>query len=94
MPDYCFGLKNGFCDVLKDPHCPGYDVCPFYKPKSVNDAEIKRYGGFNQYSRITDEEKQEIAKLREQKKTISQIAKETMLTESAIARYIREELKK
>ena len=52
MTDYCFALKNGFCEAMKEPRCPGYDVCPFYKKKSKNDEELLRYNGTVDVDRI------------------------------------------
>lgn len=55
MTDICFGMgDNGKCLCMKDPVCPGYDKCPFYKSKEQNDAELMKYHGTTSLRRITD----------------------------------------
>ena len=67
-PDYCFALKNGFCEALRDPRCPGYDVCPFYKPRSVWEAEWGESADecFSLRRRLEEGDKAEILKMREE----------------------------
>ena len=90
MPDYCFGLRNGFCEVMKNPHCPGYDVCPFYKPKSVNDAELKRYGGAaRKRTNLTTVEKEEIAVRHANGEKATDIARALNINEGTVWSYIR-----
>ena len=90
MPDYCFGLRNGFCEVMKNPHCPGYDVCPFYKPKSVNDAELKRYGGtMKKRDNLTAAEKEAIAARYANGEKVAKIAKALNINERTIWNYVR-----
>lgn len=90
MPDYCFGLRNGFCEVLKNPHCPGYDVCPFYKPKAVNDAELKRYGSaMKKRDNLTATEKEAIAARYANGEKVAKIAKALNINERTIWNYVR-----
>jgi hypothetical protein len=91
MPDYCFGLRNGFCEVMKNPHCPGYDVCPFYKPKSVNDAELKRYGStIKKRDRLTEMEQREIATRHANGEKATDIADTLGINVHTVWSYIRQ----
>ena len=90
MPDYCFGLRNGFCEVMKNPHCPGYDVCPFYKPKSVNDAELKRYGStIKKRDNLTAAEKKALATRYANGEKAAEIARALNINERTVWNYIR-----
>lgn len=41
----CVDNPYGRCTALNVRYCEGFEDCPFYKPKSQNDAELIKYNG-------------------------------------------------
>jgi len=96
MTDYCFALKNGFCEAMKEPRCPGYDVCPFYKKMSKNDEELLRYNGTVDVDRIcldririSEAERGEIGKMAEAGYKPRQIGDLLGISENTVRRILR-----
>lgn len=95
MTDYCFALKNGFCEAMKEPRCPGYDVCPFYKKKSENDEELLRYNGTRDMKKIcldrlrmSGREQEEIMAMRQEGMNARQIGEMLGISERTITGFL------
>lgn len=96
MEKHCFGLYTGskrhtYCQCMKGPKCPGYDKCPFYKPKWQNDAEIAKYGKKAQpadskapYSTL---QKLEMQKMRDEGATLWEVAKEMGCSTTTVSKW-------
>ena len=91
MLEVCFAFKREKCDALKDENCPGFEGCPFYKPKSVNDAEIEKYSKKNPARKpATEKEKAKMARLYVLGYSTRQIADITGFSTESVKKYLRE----
>lgn len=87
-PDYCFALRNGFCEAMRDPRCPGYDVCPFYKPRSVWEREqgesAEDYFREHKHRRMCQDDHETIIRLRREGLSGTAIAEKLNLNEKSV----------